>query len=79
MTKCFRHHADDRVGRVIQFDRLPQNIITSAKISLPEIVTDQHDARTAGLIFCFGKITSERRLQAENVQEVGADARGRKI
>ena len=77
MTKCFRHHADDSVGRVIQFDRLPKNVITSTEISLPEIVTDKHDAWTTGLVLCFSEIASEHRLKAENVQEVGGDACGR--
>ena len=77
MPKCFRHHTDDRVGRVIQFDRLPQDIVASAQIALPEIVSEQHHVRTAGLILRCRKITAEHRLQAENIEEVGADPGGR--
>ena len=77
MAKRLRHNADDRVARVIERDLLSKHIAASAELLLPEIVTDDRDARTAWLVFGFGKITAEHWFQAENVEEIGADARGR--
>ena len=77
MTKCFRHHPNDGVRRVVQFDCLPQDIFASAEISLPEIVTHDHHARAARLVFRNVEISPSRGLKSEHVQEVGGNARGR--
>src|SRR4051812_10957348 len=76
MAECLRHHADDRVARVVELNRLPENIFAAAKISLPEIVPDDGDPRSTGLVFGLGEIAAAHRLQSQNRQKVRADPRG---
>ena len=78
MAKRLGNHSDDGVGGVVEFDGLTQNVFAPAEISLPEIVTDNHHMGTARLVFFSGEIPAPHRLQAQNIEEVGADACGRK-
>src|SRR6185503_16211842 len=46
-----RHHARDRVSLAAESDLATNNILSAAEPSLPEFVTQQHDAMTAELLF----------------------------
>ena len=45
----------------------------------PEGVADHGDVLAAGLVFCFGEGAPERRLDAQNIEEIPGDARPAKL
>src|SRR5947209_7035774 len=71
-TKCRRHDADDLIWRVVQGDRLLQNISVGTETALPKFVTENNDPR-AGFIVVSSKGAAEYRVHTQHAKEIGSN------
>ena len=63
----------------IKETRRTESIESSAQMLLPEFVADDRDSRRAGAIFGRDKVAAQRRLQADDVEKIGAQESGRTV
>src|SRR2546423_7541082 len=68
-----RHHADDFARGVIQDERVAYDLRITAEAPLPESVTNHTNAILAGRVLAFAKGATERRVDAEDFEVIGAD------
>ena len=62
---AFRHHADDRVGDLVDLERAADDAGVAAVAVLPDAVADQDHRRCAGGVLAGAKSRPEKRLLAE--------------
>src|ERR1700756_4981397 len=71
-----RHYANDGVGRMIQFQRLPDHPGIAAKVALPEAVVKNNNGVAAVLRIGWLNVAAEKRAHTEErpsiLREVGA-------
>src|SRR4051794_34079477 len=69
------HDTDDGVGLVAHRDRPPNRIRIARETVLPEFVAQDHDSIATVAVFLGGEVAAQRRLTAEQLKEIGGDAR----
>ena len=67
----FGQHADDRVGRAVEHQRLTEHRRIAVEALLPHLLADQHHAWAAAAIFIRRKVAADDRLQSERRQQRG--------
>jgi len=67
-----RHDADHGVRLGVQLDAPPHHAGVAAELVLPELVAQDEDVVSAWLVLAGREGTAERRLHAQDVEQIGA-------
>src|SRR3954465_14824589 len=65
-----RHNANDEVRRAGQDNRASKDPRVAAETTLPEARADQRSARSFGFVFLGEEAAPQKRIDAQNVQEI---------
>src|SRR5439155_6690662 len=67
------HHSDYGIGKVLQADRLPDDVRVSRIAPLPEAVTQDDNAILSWLVLLLSDAPAQDRLHSQQGEEVGGD------
>src|SRR6185436_17135415 len=72
-VKACRHHAKNGVALPIEGDGFIDDRRIGSEAALPKAVTQNHNSRSAGLVFICGEDSALRRGNAERSKHIGCD------
>src|SRR4051794_22189300 len=77
LLKTFRHHANHCVALAVEREGLIDDALFTAKASLPQAVTQDHDGITARLVFVIGVEPAHRGIHAQGREKISGHLRSR--